>query len=204
MSSLYYRVQNGGWWLVLAKYSYCYGKAIIMILFSIILHYEARSRYPGDISFLLSQYHICLTFKGLAVSLLTLFFDEYIPRMSFSECFTSASRCTHPPLCASVLISIPLFKVLHVQHHMTRKGAHVGFQVNEEHVSCIWPLCVSSYPKDCNLYGIMGYLSLCSYACTSCTSSDGYWEDAEPMKYPLHGFQLNSDLYKWIPWVQFI
>ena len=75
MSSLYYRVQNGGWWLVLAKYSHCYGKAIIMILFSIILHYEARSRYAGDIAFLLSQYHISLTFKGLAVSLLTLFFD---------------------------------------------------------------------------------------------------------------------------------
>lgn len=56
-------------------------------------------------------------------------------------------------------------------------------------------VCVFSYHKVCNLHGIMGYVSLYSYACTS---GNGYWEDAEQMKYPPLCFQLCSDPYKWI------
>lgn len=65
-------------------------------------------------------------------------------------------------------------------------------------------VCVFLYVNDCDLCWIMEHLSLYSYACTFCTPSNGYWEDVEQMKYGLLCFQLNSDLYKWIPLVQFI
>lgn len=149
MSSLYYRVQNGGWWLVLEEYLHCFGRTVIMILFSIILHYG--SWYSKDtVSHIISWSEV-FDFKWLAVSILTLFFDTtWISVMDdlfwmFYICFT---------LHAGVLIYIPFWTVLHVlQHLMTRKGARSFKSVSE--MCLAFGLCVCFlYPRACVCMGL--------------------------------------------------
>lgn len=48
---------------VASKYSHCYRKAIIVILFCIILHYEAGSRHAGDMAHFITPDQTFLTLK---------------------------------------------------------------------------------------------------------------------------------------------